>query len=81
MLINKINAGITAVKAASQDRKLVRQVDTGVRKLRYMSSRTAGSYFQSVKDCGHYSQNPIKRLISYVKSWNSNRKMLLDKNA
>lgn len=75
---NHIDACISAFECASTGRKLVRQVDTGIRKLEMMSPKTRNRYDQFVKETGHYSKNPVKRLISYVKSWNIHRKNLKD---
>jgi len=79
-VMGKIDSAIFAFKFASIDRKLVRQVDTGVRKLKNMNSRTVGMYLQSAKDCGHYSKNPLRRIKAYFKSWNVNRKQLIEEN-
>lgn len=75
-IYNKINAGISAFEAADADRKLVRQIDTGVRKLHNMSEKHQDKYSQIAMESGHYSKNPIKRFVSYMKSWNANRKRI-----
>ena len=76
-IYNKINACISAFEAADTDRKLVRQVDTGIRKLHNMSKKYQYKYTQTSLESGHYSKNPVRRFISYMKSWNANRKRLL----
>jgi len=66
--------GIEAAKAANMDRKLVRQVDTGKRKLSSMLPNTRNKYRKSVAAAGHYSKNPIKRLLSFAKALIANLK-------
>ncbi len=71
---NNIYAGILALKNANSERKLVKQIDTGIRRLHNMTEIHQDLYLKSATENGHYSKNPIKRFISFIKSWNSNRK-------
>lgn len=83
MLVKKIAinilASIDALPKADADRKLVRKFDTRVRKIEAVSPKTKAEYDQFVKEGGHYSKNPFKRLVSFFKSWNANRKNYAEK--
>ena len=78
MLVKKIAinmfACIDALAKADADRRFVRKFDTRIRKIENVSSKTHEIYDQFVKEGGHYSKNPFKRLVSFYKSWNENRK-------
>lgn len=78
-IANNIYSSILAIPAADSERKLVRQIDTGIRRLHNMSQLHQDMYQNSTIKCGHYSKNPLKRIVSFVKSWNSNRKRLASK--
>ena len=74
----QVDAGISAFECASRGRKLVRQVDTGIRHLDRMNKNTQNIYGELVQSSGHYSKNPIKRIISYCTAWNHHRKNLVE---
>lgn len=76
---NNIYAGILALKNANSERKLVKQIDTGVRRLHNMNEIHQDLYFKSTKESGHYSKNPLNRFISFIKSWDYNRKNIVSK--
>jgi len=69
---NSIYKGIDAYFAAHTGRKLVRQVDTGTRKLNNMCTNSKTKYRKCISDAGHYSKNPLNRLVSFIKAWKSN---------
>ncbi len=82
MLVKKITmnviAGCEAITKADVDRKIVRQFDTHIRKIENVSDRTKALYDMFIKEGGHYSRNPIKKFVSYLMSWNANRKHFLN---
>lgn len=77
---NSIYSSISAIPAANAERKLVRQIDTGVRRLHNMAQTHQDMYYKSTIASGHYSKNPLKRLASFMKSWNYNRKKIASQN-
>ena len=63
-----------AVGYADRNRKLVRQIETGKRRISSLSEKTFNRYKQTVDNSGNYSKNPIKRLVAFIKNWNTVRK-------
>lgn len=73
-IIDNFFRNIDAIDYANNNRKLVRQLETGKRRIASLSAKTMSRYEQTVKNSGNYSKNPIKRAIAFIKNWNAIRK-------
>ena len=73
-IVDNVFHCVDAVGYADRNRKLVRQIETGKRRIASLSEKTLNRYKQTVDNSGNYSKNPIKRFVAFIKNWNVVRK-------